>query len=268
MGDWAALQVNRYAKSDAAGVAGTTVTAGSPANVKGSWTELFASTSIDAEAILVEIQLTPGAGNNRHYAFDIGVGGAGSEVVAVSDITLYNNTAQGGNEQGCPILIPVFIPAGTRISMRSQSDLASSTANVRVHILKGGFANLRQMGRATTYGFNAGSTTGTTVTTGVANTKGAYAQLTASMTNSCRWLILVIGVATGTSQNFSIDVAIGAASSEQIIVPDLYYTSGNSGPSVMVFQLPLAIPAGQRLAVRAASGGATQSFEITAIGVD
>ena len=63
-----------------------------------------------------------------------------------------------------------------------------------------------------------------------------------------------------------IDVAIGAASSEQVIVPNIYM------PAAQTYQLtagkcsfPLHIPAGSRVAVRAQSDIASAAFSISMI---
>jgi len=99
---------------------------------------------------------------------------------------------------------------------------------------------------------------GTVVTAGTpAHTKNAtYTQLIASTAFDCYWIEIVMSevFAVGTDTGTLVDIAIGAASAEQVIIPNLNAgfaaiinsgTAGTSGGQVYAF--PLYIPAGSRL---------------------
>lgn len=99
------------------------------------------------------------------------------------------------------------------------------------------------------------STTGTTVTSGAANTKGSWTQLIASTAADSAG-ILLMGFYPGV--RFGIDVGIGAAGSETVIVPNIFWGQpGNRFP--LQTYVPVSIKAGTRIAVRAqdSSGGQT-----------
>jgi len=94
-------------------------------NTKGAWTEISASTSVDAKAILAVFGCTGDIGMTQEYTlFDVAVGGAGSEQVIVPDMQYMTGTS----EVVYPYLphanyMPVScsVPAGSRISARYQS---------------------------------------------------------------------------------------------------------------------------------------------------
>lgn len=78
------------------------------------------------------------------------------------------------------------------------------------------------------------------------NTKGAYLQLVAS-TGIAAGKIIVGAELGGLSDNL-VDIAIGAASSEQVILPDLVFSGRSELFNAYVFDIP--IPAGTRVAAR------------------
>jgi hypothetical protein len=102
------------------------------------------------------------------------------------------------------------------------------------------------------------------VTAATAHTKGSWVELTASAGMSSEWCVLSVHNDGTNGKNNLIDIGIGAASSEQIILPNLYM------PAVQTYQLtggkcsfPLHIPAGSRVAVRAQSDVSSAAFSIS-----
>jgi len=87
---------------------GTTITASGSANTKGAWTQLIASTAFRYRWLLVSLVNAA----SQRALFDIGIGGAGSEVVILPDLSCLNQTA------GEAILHPVDVPAGSALSAR------------------------------------------------------------------------------------------------------------------------------------------------------
>jgi hypothetical protein len=94
---------------------------------------------------------------------------------------------------------------------------------------------------------------------GVANTKGSYVQLTASTTRTVKEIFVSLfnpdNDAAGHDQVekcWAVDVAIGAAGSEKVIVPDIQASRGWSlgfSPAGSL-RLPISIPSGTRIAAR------------------
>lgn len=110
---------------------GTLATADSTANVKGPWSQMIASTGINSQQVVVQLQRASLA--DGRYRLDIGVGGAGSEVVAIGDISFVCGVDGGTNaSQYCSrdmtLHIPLTIPEGSRVSMRIQANGGSGTA--------------------------------------------------------------------------------------------------------------------------------------------
>lgn len=92
-----------------------------------------------------------------------------------------------------------------------------------------------------------------------AHTKGAYTQLIASTAFDAEgiWVILGRGVSV---TSYLVDIAIGGAGAEQVIIPNLaFYSPVNDSGNRHIF-IPISIPAGTRIAGRCqtAAGGSQQ----------
>jgi hypothetical protein len=170
------------------------------------------------------------------------------------------------------LALPINVPAGSRISVRCQDNFGSSTAFVSGLLVAGGFAGQPPLNTVTAYGANTATSTGVTADAGgTANTKGAWAQITAATTAAMK-AIMVSGIraAPGTAQVADyahlVDIGVGASGSEQVLIPNMVFqasltTGGATGsPLVMtglstlfprfIPPIPCDIPAGVRLAVR------------------
>lgn len=88
----------------------------------------------------------------------------------------------------------------------------------------------------------------TTVTAdAAANTKGAYQQMTSATGRDFDWLM--VGFENQSSaRSHLVDVSVGAASSEQVIVPNMLVSGGPR--MVQWLLIPKSIAAGSRLAAR------------------
>jgi hypothetical protein len=240
--------------------------AGGSANTKGSWVQMAASCPHDSDALLISTQVSTGS---RSCLADIGVGGSGSEVVVLSNLFLQAISAY---QSGGTFLVPLQFKAGDRVSMRIQSDVASADFYFKFNFFKSGFFASLGLQSPTTYGANAGSTAGVSVTaSGTTNTKGSYAQITASTTAPIRWLLPCIGDNYGTTSfDAALDIAVGAGGSEQIILPDLYVNNPSSAvtsqPMAPYCCLPVDIPAGTRIAARTKATLASAVLQLVLIG--
>lgn len=106
---------------------------------------------------------------------------------------------------------------------------------------------------------------GTSMTPAVGS-KGAWAQAIASLTDDAYGLIVCINnnAASGASRNSVVDIGIGSAGNEIVLIPDIiggnaasYITPGGG----MWYFFPVRIPAGTRVAVRA-QGTVTTAFAV------
>jgi hypothetical protein len=82
-------------------------------------------------------------------------------------------------------------------------------------------------------------------------TKGSWTTLSAALATDCDVLNLQMWPGQNAKDMFSIDIGIGAAGSEIIILADLLCTGNTNTYSQGAFiQLPISIPAGTRVAAR------------------
>jgi hypothetical protein len=109
---------------------------------------------------------------------------------------------------------------------------------------------------------NTGTTNadpGVTVTADATiHTKGAWAQIIASTARDAYGITVFIAATAGaasSNQRYLVDIGIGAASSEVVLIPDLmcgnasaFNAASNTGPAM--FHFPIYIPAGSRISAR------------------
>lgn len=261
---------NRYenAGSNAADSAAVTITSNAAANTKGPYGQLIASTAFNTTRIFLSYKTS----FTDPFLFDVAVGAAASEQVVIANI-------QGvARDQGVYASLPLYVPAGSRISARCQDAGGIRAMEIGAVLSGEGFEMQAPLSRVTTYGANTADSGGTSIDPGgVAHTKGAYSQLSASITSRIRQLYLAFGeqddLARATS-DWLLDIAVGAAASEEIFVPDIYLHLASQLDTFgygMMGPFPVNIPKGSRLAARSQCSGIDASdrlFDLIAYGVD
>lgn len=105
---------------------------------------------------------------------------------------------------------------------------------------------------------------------GAINTKSAWTQLYSSVPFATQGVLLNIrGADFGT--RYLVDIGIGGAGSERVIIPDLFLWSNNSTPGMGIY-IPIRIPAGSRVSARVAmntlAGSATVGVQLLLVGED
>ncbi len=232
----------------AANSIGTAITAGS-ANTKGSWVELIASTGHDYSLIYLTVRTDTVA----DIIFDVGIGAAASEQVVASNLAVA--FATGTTRYTSLVTLPLQVPVGTRISVRSQSDTGSTVFLISGLGVSTGFINTPGLAKIVDYGINTGTTAGTVIDPGaVSNTKGSWVEITSSTTEDLKEIFMTVGLRSNTlpaGTGFYFDIGVGAAASEQIIIPDIWFysiTQDFIGP--YFYRFPVQIPKGSRIAVR------------------
>jgi len=245
---------------DAANSDGLALLTATTTNTKSGWTQLIASTKFNAIGVM-PVWTKCWSNLVGWYLADLGIGGAGSENVILPNII--SKGRQGGAGQA-GAFIPLHIPRGTRLSMRAQA-LSAGTArsyNFQILLVSGELLGGAPLQKAYTYGAETADSTGVQLDGGASgNTKGVWAELTAASSAPCRWMMVQLqtstngGVAADTT--FLVDIGVGAASSEIVVVPDLPVTIDSSGGGVNFsnpwYSLPVELPAGVRIAARCAS---------------
>lgn len=121
--------------------------------------------------------------------------------------------------------------------------------------------------RSETFGATSGATTkgGTAVTGGAADTKGSWTQLAAATSFEATALLLAVNTFYSDT-NYLLDIGIGGAGSERVVIPDVLVALAN-GTALNVL-LPVAIPVGSRVAARCADryGGSDIYPSVTLLG--
>lgn len=247
------------------------LTANTTANTKAtSYTELNASTSFPAEWLLCSVGNAGVAGD---FLIDFAIGAAASEQDIMTNVPY---SSRGGTLEIKYFLVPIHIPAGTRISARCQSNAAGG-AQVRCQVILLGGANIPALGGVcVTYGASTGDSGGTSIDPGgAANTKGGWVEVVSSTTREINWLVICIGGAANAVRSsflWALDIAIGGAGVEQPVIADLqlgsHTTADDMFPGFMYF--PCHIPAGSRLSAQAACNGTDATdrlFDIILLGV-
>lgn len=258
MADWPLLR-NSLALEDDAALAsyGATITASGSANTKGSYTQIAASLARSCAGVMLQI-----LGNSGAYVLlDLAIGGAGSEVVVVPNLHGSISLSSNGNSS---IFIPLYLPAGTRVAARCQAGVGASTVRVKALFMTDTFIGLQQQAsRYQDWGANLAASQGTSVvSSGSVDTKGAWVQLIAASAFTTKWIIVAMQ-ATGGARNFAVDIGVGGAGAEQVVLPNLYHANAALG---LWYSLPFSIPGGSRVAARAACSTATSTTFIEVLG--
>jgi hypothetical protein len=248
--------------------AGTSVSNSGTAGTYGSYVQLIASTATDSVWMTVTLAGGNFATSNTVVA-KIAIGAAGSETDIILGLILWD----GGTQATSYVYeFPVAIPAGTRLSVAtagSQSG-AADPMTVSVILFNGSFIQVEGYSGIDAVGQSAAK--GTIMTAGAINTKGAYAQLSASTSRDYMGFSLGFSASVGSVPNASslIDIAIGAAGSEQVIVPNYQFWCGSGtlpSPTITSPVYPVLIPSGSRVAARFQNTSGSGSIEVTLYGI-
>lgn len=248
---------------------GVSVTGNATINVKGAYTELLTSAAYDAQGFF--IWMMKSGHTDADVLVDIAVGAAASETIIVDNLV----GPGSGNSACTQFYIPIPIPAGTRISARCQATAISNISKIGV-ILCSDHPLGWSGGIIATYGADTADSGGVSVDPGaVGNTKGAYSELAASLTYDTKAIILAIGEQNNFVRSTSgqrLDLAVGAAASEVIVIPDILMQVGAAADQYMPrsFHFRLNLPAGSRVALRAQASttdAADRLFDVVLYGV-
>ena len=219
-----------------------TITADSVAHVKGAWTEIIASTSSDADSIYLQLRLFSTSAVNTAGLLDVGIGGSGSEVVVIENLPT-------GGAEGVYHLLPLRIPAGSRIAARFQCAEVSNTGEVTIKVL-----NTGNYVSAPTSLVTLGANTATSA--GVNITAATYTQIVSSTSQDFSFVHLAMGLNSTATQirRMVYTLGVGAASSE-VAIQEVQYnvtstleTIVNAG--VAVVPSGVFVPAGSRLSAK------------------
>ena len=273
------VQHNLPAVGTAIGSIGTSATTGAAASTKGAWAEVYASTSFDAYLIEVWVFNYSLAGADSRLCVDIGLGAATEEVLIADLLCGGAKTVADVSQAGVGrrFTFPLYIPAGSRITVRGAGDRVSTAFRTLVTLWGGDGIPPFQVGRkVTTYGITT-VPAGTSITPGASGVEGSWTDVGAPTTTTEDHFAFLPGYQNGldttkTAAGYMIDLGEGAAASTPEEIGRWLFAQSNAEnedgpyPSLPVFKY---IPSGTQLAARASSSGAldagTENFAIYAV---
>lgn len=231
---------------------GVTLTAHASNNTKASsYTDLTSALPYACQGFMLAITRLSST-NSRDMLIDIAIGSAASEQIIVPNILV----SMDANNISFSVYIPVALPQGVRVSARCQSSDGGQAIGVRFSAFAGTHLLMQGLPReGVNYGANTADSGGVSVDPGGSiSAKGNYSELTAATTRAHAGLLVCFGYqnnAAAATRDLTCDIAIGAAASEQIIIPDLGVASlANEALTPGLYFIPISVPAGSRLAAR------------------
>lgn len=189
--------IHKPRRNSNAAILNNTAVPNATAHAKGAWAQVEASLAEDVSLIILRGNGASTSGAARTACIDIGVGAASSEQVVLEGFDIGQSSAN-------PYwLIPISIPAGSRVTVRVQSSVTTDCLLFDFYGAGGLAGGGRTAARWTTYGFDAAASTGTAVTPGNTNTWGSWVQIgSATASEHDHWMF------TGTMGNNSATTAI------------------------------------------------------------
>lgn len=262
-----AIQSNATERPAAA--QGTSVTPASGS--KGSWTEVFSSMTYATYGLLICINNNNTNTASRNTVLDVGVGGAGSEAVLIPDLICGNAATYTTIGSGLWYYFPVAIPAGVRLSVRSQSTVTTAF-NVYVQAMQRP-ANPAMLKVASYFeAIGSGSLpSGTSVTAGTTS-DGSWTLL-GTTTNSVWWWQIGVQVSSADTAHqavvYHVDLAEGDGTNYRVLLDSVPFSTLNTEMGAMMIPVAgaeNAVAPGKSIYVRAQCSGTTDPLFITAYG--
>tara|TARA_R110000796_G_scaffold252537_2_gene387476 strand:+ start:28591 stop:29418 length:828 start_codon:yes stop_codon:yes gene_type:complete len=252
--------------ADTAASEGTLITAHGTPGTDGSYVELTASSGQACERVAVVAR--PVSAGTETSVMTIATGAASSEV----DIFSFA-ISHGSNEGNTQVAfeIPFTIASGTRISAKSRSSASVATAEV---VLVINTDDSFGTGAATELIGESAAAMTVVDSGGSTNTKGAWAELSASTSHDYDQIILFVGWNENTTARVAswlIDIGTGAAASETVVVSNVMKSLSQNELPNLVFPIYVPITSGSRVAVRAqcdTADAADRLIDLAILGVN
>lgn len=253
--------------------AGTTVTAGATAHTKGAWVSLIDPLNDNAFGLWIRVKSIATSATVTAFLIDFGYGptGGGSEQVLLPNLNCAAVGVAATNSAAKNAFVPIYLPSGTRLSMRAQAAIASDTAVVAVWICQDPLY-AQSAGPITDYGTTLASSRGTSVTGG-AGAFGSWTQLTASTSRNHRYWAVGVGQAGDTTLNDTdhlIELGVGPDSANVTTIYQGAFETDNGEDisSVMPFLSYAPVKSATALWARIAASATTEIFDVIAYGMD
>lgn len=271
----AAASWHEPARGATAAVTNKTATPSGTAHAKGSWAQIVASLGQDVSLLVVRGNGAATAGVERTAAIDIGVGGSGSEQVVLEGFDI-------GQSSGNPYwMIPINIPAGSRVAWRVQSSQTTNClASFDFYGSSGLVAGGQVVTKWTSYGFNAAASCGAAVTPGNSDSWGSWTQVGSNTSSEHdAWMFTgTMGANSATTAlTYRTQWAFAANSTEAgtqatngtVIEGPMWVMNTSEASTFLQFggwPVHRPVPSGMGIWARAMASGTAQTVYLTAYG--
>lgn len=247
---------------------GTSVPAHATINTKSAWVQIFAATNFDVHGISLAIQNDAVSSAQIANLYDIGVGAAASEQPIISNLLNTGGTSTPTSGMKT-YFFPLFIPKGTRISARHQSNVTIQPGVVTM-FLHGGFdiPPWKSFQGADGIGIDTADSGGTTHTPGSSGTESTWANIGSTLARDYSAIMPIVSTGTDTTMtSLSGHVEIGINSTTLM---EYYFATNNTEFVAAIFPTVPAYgfyPAGTQMMIRAEmSGTADTDLEFALLG--
>jgi hypothetical protein len=199
-----------------------TVTADVTAHVKGAWTEIIASSSADADCVDLAIQAIGASSVDTGTLVDVGIGGSGSEVAIISNIAVGSFATVANAPFANKIRIPVFVPAGSRISVRIQSVVTlGKTGQFAIRLMSGGNPSATSSTSEALGTFPASSE-------GTALNSTGWTEIVAATSKHYQYLLLIPSASNSVLASLTRTIVFGSgASGSEVSLTSQVFASTN-----------------------------------------
>lgn len=181
----------------------TTVTASATPHTKGAYSTLIASTPHDSYGFWIAVYANQTAATDTSVLVDIALGAAASEVDIISNYLAAARPSTIANGGPYWVRIPLFIPAGARVSARIQALIVSETLAVGISTISGrSQVNGPIFTACDTYGANTADSGGTSHTPGNTGAESTDATI-GTATRDYGAILLALGTTLTTINNLA-----------------------------------------------------------------
>lgn len=245
---------------------GTSVPAAGSANTKSGWVELIASTNYNAFGFSLIIGGDSASATVVKNLFDIGIGAASSEQPLISNI-LHNSGGlftSGGYTQ----FYPIYIPAGSRISARHQSNVASQAGRIQIFLHGiGDIPPWKAFSGAEGVGVDTSTSGGLSHTPGNTGAESTWTNIGSTLARRYGAFMPMIGTGSSTTMTslaYHIEFGINSTALTE------YYFCGNNTENISFVSPPGPFygnfETGAQMMVRAECSGTADNLEFALLG--
>jgi hypothetical protein len=187
-----------------ASVPGTSIVTGATPHTKTAWASLIDPVNFDVYWMTLGFANTFVAATDTRGLFDLGIGptGGGSENVVLPNLLVGSTASYGQSTGAWPrwISLPLYIPAGVRISGRWQSARAAATTLAVAIWLWGGPGTLpfQPYVGCDAYGVTTASSSGAPITAGNTGAESAWASVGSTTSKNYDAILPMAQAGSGT----------------------------------------------------------------------